>query len=134
LSSITGGSEMKIFCRSVGFVTLILMCTYIQLTFAKPAPDCLQISDNGKRIIWENVCNEEISVAYCSPTKPIWGRKCGDGGKTNVFYTQLTNMKAKSKDEKLKESKDYRVAPCTGRLNSWDIKGTFWSAADGSYG
>lgn len=123
---------IKIFKR-LSFVTLILICTCSQLTLAKPAHNCLHVQDNGKRVIWENVCEEEISVAYCSPTKPIWGRKCGDGGKPNVFYTHLTNIKGKSKDERSREDKDYRVAPCYGRLNSWDLKGTFWSTADGSY-
>ena len=124
---------MKKIYRSVGFVTLILMCTCSQLTLAKPAPNCLHVQNNGSRVVWENVCDEEISVGYCSPTKPIWGRKCGDGGKTNVFYTHLTTMKARSKSERSIEDKDYRVAPCYGRLNAWDLKDTFRSAADGTY-
>ena len=116
------------------FIALIAMCASSQSTFALEAPDCLKITEKGSRLIWENVCEEEISIAYCSPTKPIWGKKCGDGGKTNVFYTHMTNMKAGEKSDKSINDKDYRVAPCHGRLNNWDIQDTFWSTADGAYG
>jgi hypothetical protein len=125
---------MKISYRSVGFCSLILLFTCSQQVLAQPAPNCLHIQEEGKRVIWENVCEEEISIAYCSPTKPIFGRKCGDGGKTNAFYTHLTNMKGKSKDNHPLADKDYRVAPCYGYINGWDLKGKFWSTADGLYG
>ena len=100
-------------------------------SFSQPAPECLKTWTEGSKVIWQNTCDEPISVGYCSTGKPIWGKKCGDArGKTNVYYTQMTNMKPGAKST---ESKDIVAAPCHGELNGWDLQGSFTSDADGKY-
>lgn len=99
--------------------------------YAQPAPECLQIYFTNTRTVWQNVCEETISVAYCSLDKPIWGKLCGSGGKANVFYTHLEVLKPHEKNERNLDV--LRTAPCRGRINAWDTKDNFTSEASGSY-
>jgi hypothetical protein len=110
---------------------LILMLALPYALPAQPAPECLKISVDGQKSTWQNTCTEPISVGYCSADKPIWGKLCGTtGGKKNPYYTHMKNLNA---GETSSQAAGYRVAPCRGFINSWDLQGRFISDATGRY-
>lgn len=117
---------VKLFVLMIGF--LIGGCGAPVL--AQPAPECLKNAVVGGNNVWQNTCDETISVAYCSTGRPIWGKTCGAGAKTNIYYTHITSLKA---GEKWTQPMDVRTAPCRGELNPWELKGSFSSSASGSY-
>lgn len=103
------------------------------LAFAEPSPSCVQVSDADSALVFENGCNEPVSIAYCSLGQPIWGERCGDNkSASNPYYTHMFQLK--TGEQRRMNRPQLRYAICGGYMNNWSgLEDKFHSAADGSF-
>lgn len=125
---------MAMGCRKLSWLApmaCVVLAIQVPEAGAQPAPQCLEIARGSPRDTWKNVCDQEISVAYCSTGKPIFGELCGQRpGKANEYYTHMTSLKP---GETSSKQKDVATAACLGRINGWALDGAFRSDLQGAY-
>lgn len=94
---------------------------------------CLRVTVDGNETYFENICSEEITIAFCSTSMPINGKFCGQQGSDwNPYYTQMFSLDPKKKVYKWKVGK-VKYAVCLGFINGWDAKNQFSSDMQGDY-
>lgn len=122
---------------SIVLLTAVVLFQSFSAYAVEPPASCVEIQNlggsNGEYRITNN-CTTDVSVAYCSITKKIWGKQCGQTeSKFNQYYTHMMTLKPSEKSSRSGNG-EMRFAACPGYINSWDsIKGKFQSNTDGSF-
>ena len=122
---------MKFNLLLIGVLVLVVLSTN---SFAgQSAEQCLRVYVEGDETYFENTCSEKITVAFCSTSKPINGKLCGEHGSDwNPYYTQMFTLEPNKKDYKWKVGK-VRYAVCLGFINGWNAEKYFSSDIRGNY-
>ena len=99
------------------------------------AMDCVDTHWKGNKFIFENRCDINVFVSYCSEDKKMSGKLCGQysgsaASKKGTFFTHSFNLKA-GKTNSLYKPGSVRYAVCKGMTGfGKDIKddrrGSFW--------
>ncbi|MBF0188057.1 MAG: hypothetical protein HQL50_09020, partial [Magnetococcales bacterium] len=84
------------------------------------AGECFRDWEEGDLHYFQNTCDREITVAYCSHTKKFSGKHCGQNkAPNNVYFTHMKHLGPYEKDYKYKGGL-MEFAPCFGRINQWE--------------
>lgn len=112
----------------MGMMTLTLMGS----AWAQKANGCLETKVEGKVTRLRNVCDQDISVAYCALATPSVVSLCGSKANSGVpYYTSMKNLKPGEKSDVY--ASNLATAVCLGKINSWATKGYFRADSDGSF-
>jgi hypothetical protein len=81
------------------------------------AMDCLKTGWEGNNYVFQNICDYNVYVMYCTEGKKTTGKFCGDytgsKGLKGSFYTHTFNLKAGKTQSKYKPS-GIRYGACKG--------------------
>ena len=81
------------------------------------AMDCLKTGWEGNNYVFQNICDYNVYVMYCTEGKKTSGKFCGDytgsKGLKGSFYTHTFNLKAGKTQSKYKPS-GIRYGACKG--------------------
>ncbi|WP_299017787.1 hypothetical protein [uncultured Photobacterium sp.] len=97
------------------------------------AMGCINVQQDGDKTYFKNSCNYKVTVAWCSTTRKINGKRCGQTKSDwNKYYTQMFVLDGYEKDYKW-QTGDVRYAACKGFINGWDAEGKFSSDRGGRF-
>ena len=100
-------------------ILVLFGCIFaVNTSFAdNSAMDCLKTGWEGNNYVFQNICDYNVYVMYCTEGKKTTGKFCGDytgsKGLKGSFYTHTFNLKAGKTQSKYKPS-GIRYGACKG--------------------
>lgn len=116
-----------------GWLFAYLITAFTALAAGDASPACVSHSPTGDSYEFRNSCSYNTFVVYCSTTKKISGKNCGDyagDASKGTFYTHSFNLR-KGQSHKLYKPGALRFGVCKGMVSFGktvrdDANGNFW--------